>query len=36
MKRLDLVRDESRDFSTHSPVVGAWTGLVWIATAPPG
>ncbi len=36
MKRLNLVRDESRDFILHYPVIGAWTGLVWVANAPPG
>lgn len=35
MHRLDLVRDESRDFTTEYPEVGAWTGLVWSATSPP-
>lgn len=33
MQRLDLLRDESRDFTTHYPVVGEWTGLVWSVTA---
>lgn len=34
MQRLNLVRDESRDFIAHYPDVGSWTGLVWAATAP--
>jgi len=33
MKRLNLVRDESRDFTALYPEVGAWTGIVWIGTA---
>ncbi len=34
MKRLNLERDRSRDFTTHYPDVGSWTGLVWTVSAP--
>ncbi len=36
MKRLGLARAESRDFTLYYPVIGAWTGLVWVANTPPG
>lgn len=39
INRLRLLRDPSRDFTTHYDVVGIWRGMVWIArptTSPPG
>jgi RimJ/RimL family protein N-acetyltransferase len=32
MKRLGLIRDESRDFTVYSNRTGMWRGLVWSAT----
>lgn len=31
MRRLDLRRDPSRDFTARHPNFGAWRGLVWVA-----
>jgi RimJ/RimL family protein N-acetyltransferase len=36
MQRLNLRRDRSRDFTRSYPELGAWTALVWIATASTG
>lgn len=34
MRRLDLRRDPSRDFTTRYDDVGEWRGLVWVASRP--
>lgn len=34
MKRLNLVREEARDFTVHYPEIGSWTGLVWSLRTP--
>lgn len=33
MSRLNLVRDETRDFTVHYPEVGEWSGLVWVGVS---
>jgi RimJ/RimL family protein N-acetyltransferase len=34
MRRLNLRRDRSRDFTATYPEFESWSGLVWVATAP--
>jgi RimJ/RimL family protein N-acetyltransferase len=34
MHRLNLRREEHRDFTVNDPKLGGWTGLVWSATPP--